>query len=589
MKTKLFLTASALLSISLQLSARTVTSLDGDWNYIVDPQNIGTKSYHCDPDTDTDNMWFGRNVKAKDKTELVEYDFRVADTLKVPGDWNTQSRELFWYEGALWYSREFEFNKPAPGKRTFVRFGGVSLKADVYMNGKKLGRHTGGFTPFEFEVTGVIKDGINNIVVRADNTREKSGIPTKGFDWWNYGGIIRSVTLETRSAVYIESWRADLAKDGSIEASLKLDKAVPGVPVKFAIPELGVAVSGVTAADGTISFKTPAPGLVRWSPAKPRLYKVDLTAGADSVSDEMGFRTIETRGGKILLNGEEIFLKGVCFHDEVPGGGRVTTREQALENIRRAKSLGCNFVRLAHYPHIETTVRECEKAGLLVWSEIPLYWMIDWPNPATYASAENQLREMIGRDIRRANVVIWSIANETVPCKNRNAFLKRLARTARSLDSTRLISMAMEVTYLPDGTYTIKDELNTEVDIIAFNEYFGWYNKVADIPNAVWRIPFDKPVVVSEFGGGAVQGRRGGADERWTEEMQKDIYEKNVKMFKGIKNISGTCPWVLNDFRSPRRPLRGVQDGYNRKGLFAPDGTEKLAADVMRQYYKSIK
>lgn len=594
MKLKFLYILSGFFFCVLPLSARTVVSLDGDWNYIVDPQNIGTKSYHCDPDSDTDNMNFGRNARVKNKFQLLEYDFSVADTLKVPGDWNTQKKELFWYEGTLWYSRQFEFTKPSSGTRTFVKFGGVSLKADVYMNGKKIGRHIGGFTPFEFEVTDIIKDGLNNIVVRANNTREKSGIPTKGFDWWNYGGIIRSVELENRSSNYIASWRADLKKGSSsapmenvIDVSLKLDKEIGDIPVKFAIPELGIKLSGRTLLDGSLTFTINAPQLQRWYPNKPKLYKVELSAGEDKVVEEIGFRTIETRGGKILLNGDEIFLKGVCIHDEVPGGGRVTTREQALENIRRAKSLGCNFVRLAHYPHIETMVKECEKAGLLVWSEIPLYWMIDWKNPATYASAVNQLKEMIGRDVRRANVIIWSIANETVPSKSRNDFLKRLAHKARALDSTRLISMAMEVTYLEDGTYTIKDELNTEVDIIAFNEYFGWYVQPKDIPNAVWHISFDKPVVISEFGGGAVAGRHGGVKDRWTEEMQKDIYEKNVKMFDHITNLSGTCPWVLNDFRSPRRPLTGVQDGFNRKGLFAPNGDEKLAADVMRQYYKA--
>lgn len=590
MKTKYFFVSAAALFLSLGLSARTVVSLDGDWNYIVDPQNIGIKSYHCDPDSDTDNLWFGKNVRATNSFQLVEYDFGAAGTLKVPGDWNTQKKELFWYEGSLWYARQFEFKKPVGGERLFVRFGAVSLKADVYMNGKKLGRHVGGFTPFEFEVTDIVKDGFNDIVVRADNTREKSGIPTKGFDWWNYGGIIRSVELESRSMNYIASWRADLEKgcdDGVIGVSLKLDKAVADVPVKFAVPELGIEFSGKTSSSGDLTFTVKARELQRWSPKNPKRYKVELSAGEDKLTDEIGFRTVETRGGKILLNGEEIFLKGVCIHDEVPGGGRVTAREQVLENIRRAKSLGCNFVRLAHYPHIEMMVDECEKAGLLVWSEIPLYWMIDWDNAATYASAENQLKEMIGRDVRRANVIIWSIANETVPSERRNEFLKRLARKARSLDSTRLISMAMEVTYLEDGTYTIRDELNAEVDIIAFNEYFGWYVQPEDIPNAVWRIPFDKPVVISEFGGGAVAGRHGGARDRWSEEMQKDIYEKNVKMFGGIKNLSGTCPWILNDFRSPRRPLAGVQDGYNRKGLFAPDGAEKLAADVMRKYYKT--
>lgn len=586
MKTKFLFISAAVLSLGL--SARTVVSLDGDWNYIVDPQNIGIKSYHCDPDTDTDNMNFGRNARVKNKFQLLEYDFNAADTLKVPGDWNTQKKELLWYEGTLWYARQFEFKKPLNGERVFVKFGAVSLKADVYMNGKKIGRHVGGFTPFEFEVTDIVKDGLNNIVVRANNTREKSGIPTKGFDWWNYGGIIRSVELESRSLNYIASWRADLKKggdDGVIDVSLKLDKAVADIPVKFSVPELGVGFSGKTSGDGTLAFTVKARELQRWSPESPKLYKVELSAGEDKLTEEIGFRTIETRGGKIFLNGEEIFLKGVCIHDEAPGGGRVTTREEVLENISRAKSLGCNFVRLAHYPHIEMMVKECEKAGLLVWSEIPLYWMIDWNNSATYASAESQLKEMIGRDVRRANVIIWSIANETVPSKKRNEFLKRLAQKARSLDSTRLISMAMEVTYLEDGTYTIKDELNTEVDIISFNEYFGWYVQPKDIPNALWRIPFDKPVIISEFGGGAVAGRHGGVKDRWSEEMQKDIYEKNVKMFGRIKNLSGTCPWILNDFRSPRRPLAGVQDGYNRKGLFAPDGSEKLAAGVMRKYY----
>ena len=390
MKTKFLFLSSSFLFLAFNLSARTVVSLDGDWNYIVDPQNIGTKSYHCDPDSDTDNMNFGKNKRAKNKFQLIEYDFRAADTLKVPGDWNTQKKELFWYEGTLWYARQFEFKKPVNGERTFVKFAGVSLTADVYMNGKKLGRHVGGFTPFEFEVTGIVKDGLNDIVVRADNTREKSGIPTKGFDWWNYGGIIRSVELENRSANYIASWRADLAKGGdnaAVEVSLKLDKAVADVPVKFAIPELGVDFSGKTSPDGTLAFTVKAPELQRWSTKNPKLYKVELSALGDKLTEEIGFRTIETRGGRILLNGEEIFLKGVCIHDEVPGGGRVTTREEVLENIRRAKSLGCNFVRLAHYPHVEMMVKECEKAGLLVWSEIPLYWMIDWKNSATYASA----------------------------------------------------------------------------------------------------------------------------------------------------------------------------------------------------------
>ena len=278
----------------------------------------------------------------------------------------------------------------------------------------------------------------------------------------------------------------------------------------------------------------------------------------------------------------------MCLHDEAPnGGGRVTSDAEVAENIRRAKSLGCNFVRLAHYPHIEKMVRACEREGLMVWSEIPLYWMIDWGNPSTYANAESQVREMISRDIRRGNVIIWSLANETVRSSTRTDFLSRLAKYARSLDNTRLISLAMEVARARNGVNKPEDELHEFVDIVSFNEYVGWYRNVKDADKMVWEIPYEKPVVISEFGGGAVAGRHGANDERWTEEMQQTIYEANVRMFSRIEGLSGTCPWVLTDFRSPRRPLAGVQDGYNRKGLFSTDGREKLAAETMRKFYST--
>ncbi len=581
------LTAATIASAWAQdAKARSEMSLDGDWHYIVDPQLIGSKGYHDAPDSERDNMWFGRNIHAKRPSDLVEYNFGASPTLKVPGDWNTQKPELFYYEGAVWYERDFEWKK-APG-RVFLHFDAVSLEAHVYLNGVKLGTHTGGFTPFEFEVTDTIREGRNSVVVRADNTRRGDGIPTKGFDWWNYGGIIRSVRLLTLPETYIARWRADLDKaDGkTIHASVALDKPVKGVKVTFAIEELGLSAAGETDEAGEARLDVAAEAFTPWSPENPKRYRVSVTAGDDTDEDTMGFRTIATEGRKILLNGKEVFLRGVCLHDEAPwGGGRVTSEAEIAENIRRAKSLGCNFVRLAHYPHIEKMVRECEKAGLMVWSEIPLYWMIDWKNPRTYASAESQVREMISRDIRRANVVVWSLANETVPSKERNEFLARLGHFARELDSTRLISMAMEVAGAKNCVNRLHDALNTEVDIIAFNEYVGWYRNVADADKMTWEIPYEKPVVISEFGGGALARRHGARDERWTEEMQQNIYEANIRMFERIEGLAGTCPWVLTDFRSPRRPLAGVQDGYNRKGLFAPDGTEKLAAETMRRFY----
>jgi len=569
------------------LAERTAESLNGDWHYIVDPQDIGSKSYHDDPESSRDSMWFGRNVKPKNKTELIEYSFSDAPTMKVPGDWNTQVRELFYYEGVLWYQRDFEWTMREG--RTFLHFDAVSVRATVYLNGHRLGEHSGGFTPFEFDVTDKVKGGSNSVVVKVDNTRRRSGIPTQGFDWWNYGGIIRDVRLEVRPRTHVKAWRVDLADSlESLDAVVAMDSAVSNVAVRLCIDELGVSAEGVTDGDGKCKLRVDGCKVEPWSPSNPKLYKVVVKAGEDEVSDEMGFRTIKARGRKILLNGKEIFLKGICLHDEAPnGGGRVTTDEQVAENIRRVKELGANFVRLAHYPHNEKMVRACEREGLLAWCEIPLYWMIDWKNEDTYKSASSQAREMIERDIRRANVIVWSLANETVPSRERNEFLARLAEYARSLDSTRLISLAMEVASAKDCVNRLQDDLNTVVDIVAFNEYVGWYRNVADADRMVWEIPYDKPVVISEFGAGAVAGLHGGADERWTEEMQRAIYEANIRMFSRVEGLCGTCPWILTDFRSPRRPLSGIQDGYNRKGLFAPDGTRKLALETLKKYYET--
>lgn len=595
-------------------------SLNGEWHYIVDPQLIGCKGYHDSPDSTKDNMLFGRNRRPRNRSDLVEFDFEASPTLKVPGDWNTQKPELFYYEGTVWYERSFAFRAsnfendsaaensqlstlssqpPTQNskletrdskQRYFLHFDAVSLEAHVYLNGKKLGTHIGGFTPFEFDVTDILKEGENSVIVRADNTRHKSGIPTHGFDWWNYGGIIRDVRIESRPETYVMQWRAylDNADRSTIRAEVALDKPIAGVSVVLSIPELGIEEKAVTDENGNCKLNTANCKLELWSPQNPKLYRVIVKAGDDEVADDMGFRTIETKGKKILLNGEEIFLRGVCLHDEAPnGGGRVTTDADVAENIRRAKEVGANFVRLAHYPHNEKMVRACEREGLLVWSEIPLYWMIDWKNEKTYESAASQAKEMIHRDIRRGNVIIWSLANETVQSKERTAFLTRLAEYARSLDSTRLISLAMEVTSAKNCVNRLNDDLNTVVDIVAFNEYIGWYRNVADADKMVWEIPYEKPVVISEFGGGALAGRHGAADERWTEEMQQAIYEANIRMFSRIDGLCGTCPWVLTDFRSSRRPLAGVQDGYNRKGLFAPDGTRKLALESMRHFYET--
>ena len=562
---------------------RSCESLNGYWKCIVDVQEEGFYDYRMKES----RSGFFRNQKPTRPEDLVEYDFDRSDSLKVPGDWNTQRERLFFYEGCVWYKRNFR-HEPHAGKHTVLYFGAVNYEAVVYVNGKKVGTHEGGFTPFNYDITDVVVPGDNFLIVKVDNKRRANAVPTNIFDWWNYGGITRDVVLLEVDEVYVEDYSISLFEKDSkkISMSVRLNRPQLGKQVEVSIPELKIKKKLMTDAEGCASLVVKAKPQL-WSPESPKLYKMDIVCGNDRISDEIGFRTIETSGKQILLNGKPIFLKGISIHEEkTNGGGRANGTEDAHLLLGYAKELGCNFVRLAHYPHNEWAVREAERMGVLVWSEIPCYWTIAWTDPKTYDNAARQLTDMIRRDHNRANVIIWSIANETPHSAERDLFLSRLAKHARSLDSTRLISMAMEVTSASNYVNTLKDNMNQYVDVISFNEYIGWYRDVNDAAKMSWVVPYDKPVIISEFGGGALKGYHGAKNQRWTEEFQENLYRENTRMLDKIDGLAGTTPWILKDFRSPRRVLPGVQDYYNRKGIFSDKGEKKLAFEVLKSWYE---
>lgn len=591
-------------ALSLQMSANEVNlignvparkamSLNGDWNYIIDVQEEGYYDYRMNV-----TQWgFFQNAKPQRPEDLVEYDFDKSPTMKVPGDWNTQDDRLFFYEGTVWFYKKFRLDSSElkEGIRKLLYFGAVNYEAIVYVNGRREGRHVGGFTPFCYDVTDRLKVGENVIIVKVDNKRQVSNIPTVIFDWWNYGGITRDVLLVDVPAIYIENYKIELAKADAkakqreILVSVQLNQQKAGETVSLSIPELKLKQTLTTDAEGkaATTLKVSSKMLSLWSPQNPKLYKVDLTIGDENLTDEIGFRTIETRGKQILLNGQPIFLKGISMHEEkAHGGGRANCEADARELLGWVKELGCNFVRLAHYPHNEYTVRLAERMGLLLWSEIPVYWTIDWKNTATYDNARRQLTDMIRRDQNRANIIIWSIANETPHSNERDQFLGNLAQYARTLDTSRLISMAMEVTGASNYKNRLQDNMNKWVDVVSFNQYIGWYRDVNDAPKMEWEIPYEKPVIVSEFGGGAKAGYHGAKNQRWTEEFQENLYIENTAMLDKIDGLAGTTPWILKDFRSPRRVLPEIQEYYNRKGLFSDNGEKKKAFYILQKWYE---
>ena len=574
------------------IGARQTTNLDGQWRAIVDPYDVGYIDYRAKPVTG--NSGFFKDHKPQSPSELVEYDFDTSGQLNVPGDWNTQRGALLFYEGSVWYKRSFNYTK-APHTRLFVHFGAANYIANVYLNGEPLGTHEGGFTPFDFEITDRVRSQDNVLIVRVSNRRSKEFVPTANTDWWNYGGITRPVTLVEVPEIFIQDYFVQLTKGSTrqITGWVQLNGSEARQKVTIRIPEAGIAQTFETATNGRAEFSFAA-DLTLWSPENPKLYDVEIATETDKVSDRIGFRSIETRGTDILLNGKSVFLRGISIHEEAPlRSGRAWSEDDARTLLGWAKELGCNFVRLAHYPHNEAMLRMADQMGFMVWGEIPVYWTIDWENPTTLQNAQNQLREMIARDHNRAALIIYSVANETPISDPRNQFLRQLINQAHSTDPTRFVSAALQASESVSAshiTITINDPIAADLDILGNNEYIGWYTrKPADADNIAWVSKYDKPLIMSEFGGDALFGKHGDADTRWTEEYQENLYRHQIAMLKRISFLRGTTPWVLMDFRSPRRTLPGIEDYFNRKGLLSEHGEKKKAFYVLEEFYRESK
>jgi beta-glucuronidase len=564
---------------------RPAQSLNGDWASIVDPYFSGLFSFHHE---EKKNGWFLNRKAQPNDTGPTEYDFDKAPKLKVPGDWNTQRESLFFYEGPVWYERNFTY-QPKEHSRVFLHVGAANYHSWWWVNGKKVCEHEGGFTAFNCDATEALHPGDNFIVAAVDNTRSEDNVPTLETDWWNYGGITREISLITVPNTFIDQYDLHLSRteDSVIEGWAHLAGAGAGVPIEVEIPELHAKAHATTDAAGKAAIHFTVSSLERWSPEHPKLYAIKLHSDADSIDEQMGFRTIEARGTQVLLNGKPVFLRGISIHAEAPyRTGRAWSDKDAETLLGWAKDLGCNFVRLAHYPHDESMLRAADRMGLMVWSENPVYWALKFDSPQVYDKASRQLDEEIGTLRNHASIVLWSMANETPNNSARTEFITRLAARARELDNSRLITAALLVR--AQGTTKIVDDpLGKSLDVIGVNEYIGWYEQKPETADVTqWDIRYDKPLIVSEFGGDAKADLHGSENERWTEEYQANIYRHQIGMLNRIPQLRGMSPWILMDFRSPNRPLAGIQDEFNRKGLISERGEKKQAYYILQKAYK---
>ncbi|MBS8260703.1 glycoside hydrolase family 2 [Roseibium polysiphoniae] len=547
-------------------------SLDGEWNFCVDLLDTGLRQ-----------KWFSMLPEAPEKRiEPWDYDPYEGETVPVPSCWQMLKEKWYFFEGSAWYTKSVSVDELSPGRRRFLRIGAAQYDCKIFINGTFIGNHYGGSTPFCVEVSDALLPGQNWVMLCVNNTRTLDRVPMRNTDWFNYGGVYREVALYETGSTVIRDVFARLDDDG-ICVSVVADG--PAEEARIRIPELNIdAVVTLDGGRGHIAFKASPE---RWSPDTPKLYDIEVEAGGDQVQDQIGFRTIERRGTELYLNGKPLFLRGISVHEDDETAGKCTSEEDLRRRFADARALGCNFLRLAHYPHHERAAEIADELGFLLWEEVPVYWAIDFANPDTRRDAENQLRELIRRDRNRASVIIWSVGNENPDTDARLEFMRGLVELAREDDPTRLLSAACLVNH---AKLKIEDRLASHIDVIGLNEYYGWYEENFDELISIGQNSNpDRPVVISETGADGDHTELGPKSGLFSIDYQREVYERQIETLRELSYIKGISPWILYDFRVERRQ-NVFQRGFNRKGLIAADKTtRKPAFDVLRAFYAEMR
>lgn len=555
---------------------RYTEKLNGIWHYVADQYDVGLRdNWHIPKELNEDGV-------------QLPWDFHTEDgeLTTLPGCWNLIDPKFFYFEGCVWYSRTFVYNPINKDERVYLRIGAANYDTKVYLNAKFLGNHYGGSTPFYVEITEALYiNKKNSILICVNNTRTSDRIPMKNTDWFNWGGLYRDIELIRLPKIFIKDFRIYLIPDNNysnIHFNVEIsDKSSTG-SITLNIPELKIK-KNFTIKNGICEgIINASPEL--WSPQNPKLYNVNITFEKDYISDRIGFRQINVKGKDIYLNGKKIFLCGISCHEDDINLGKASNRDDILRRYQHAKELGCNFLRLAHYPHHELASQIADEVGLLLWEEIPVYWAIAFESKSTYHDAENQLLELITRDFNRASVIIWSVGNENADTEERLKFMSSLAKKAKSLDPSRLITAACLVNHEKN---IIEDRLISSLDIIGLNEYYGWYRPdFYELVSLGKNSNPDKPVIISEFGACAKAGHHGTIHEKFTEEYMENIYKLQIDTIKQLDYVKGMSPWILYDFTCPRRQNK-FQKGFNRKGLIAEDKkSKKKAFYILQEFYK---
>ncbi|HUT54306.1 MAG TPA: glycoside hydrolase family 2 TIM barrel-domain containing protein [bacterium] len=605
-------------------SDRTAVDLAGEWSFITDPEDQGEAGGYA-----------GQN-----------FDASGWEKMPVPGVWNPKDSKYADYIGAAWYRREFNAPEKLPAGLCRLYFDGVAFHGKVWLNGTPIGEHSGGYTGWSLDATRAIRPGANVIVARVDNRRGYTDVPPKLWEgeklgWWPYGGIARTARVEWSPRVSVTKLVVQaypLANGGGMlsvsglvfnygaaPAEAMVSIAVPGLTDPIRQDLLAVKVT-VPARD-CASFNFP--GLVLasvkpWSNSSANLYPLTITAAAgaaDRVTDRIGFRKFEVGKDSLYLNGRPYFLRGINRHEDDPATGLYQSDERMNQDMALVRELHVNHMRPAHYPNDPRWLDLCDRAGVTITHEIPLYqagsgiekWAEskiqkrrqDDPNrvggdyhtlrqmedPELIASARLELIEMIERDRVHPSVIMWSVGNENFTfIPSARGMYEQLIATARRFDPDRPVTFALLV---GPGVSPLLEQTGDLADVISLNEYYGWYfgkaQGVAKMLDRFHQKYPDKLIIVSEFGAGTVAGRHADPPEKFSEEYQKYFFETQFPLILQRPWVVGTMPWVFADFRCPWFGPEHPVPGMNLKGLVDYNRNQKAAFNTVAGIYAEIE
>lgn len=538
------------------------------------------------------------------------------ETVPVPGCWNLYHARYDLFEGVAWFVKEFDLDSLPPAPRVTLHFGGVNYLADVFLNGRKVGSHEGGYTAFPLDVTDAVRPGHNRLAVRVDNRHLKMRLPAV-IGWYNYGGIHRDVWLRVTSRTRIEAVRVTAEPVGQgirgrIEVRLTLPQ--PDASWRLAV-EIGRADGrGTTCTDrrGTgesFAMDFAEATLPGWSPAHPELLRCRVQVWTDEGEDQaevtFGARTIAARGQSMLLNGEPLRLNGICYLYDHPATGVRFDPAVYRRDLDDLQAMGVNCLR-SHFPMAEGFLDECDRRGMMLWLEAPIY-CVDPPSGAAgsafaegsvQALALQMLEEMVAQAGHHASVVLWSVGNE---CNTDHpeavAFFEACVRRVRELDPSRLISYAS----LYGRVGCVKDL----VDVVGVNEYWGWYDLCSQdgsrdpegppaLPIAIPKLEaclaekasLGKPVLLTEFGADATPGFRSRSCELWSEDYQAALIRRTLEIAAQYPCVCGTFPFLYQDYRDPSKPVNHHWHGVNLKGVVDYHRNHKLAWQAVQEAYR---